>query len=263
MGNRVPSRPQIQNVVTQDVTNIIVAVLQEISQTFFASQILQVNCVEHNRARDQTIQTCLQRNADRSTEDIQRVCYKPWENLRCEANQIFLNQAIYAFTSAEQISTVETATQRALNLQLESTIKQQNGLLNVSDQFTTSVSQLVTTAMEIFAASWMNYASNLDVVQRLQVNGAPVSFVTMNQTVDFLNETFQRNPTFVALTSTIAIEVRQAIVARDRTFNILIWVTTAIVGLAIIILLFVVAFKLAAKANASSATRSIRINVER
>ncbi|CAF1674498.1 unnamed protein product [Rotaria magnacalcarata] len=262
MGGNNQSRPTAtQQLVTRDLLDIMVSTLQQFSNSSRFLQEVIVDCREFNESRDRAIKDCLRVNNNLSSAEVESKCFQIWERLRCEANNLQLAQSILVNTNVEQQVAIKNEITRALEAQLETNVTTKSGLLVPTNDVTTAMNNLIEMSVEIWNNNWQTWGQDANVVQRLQVNGAPVNFIQMNQTATLLADAFQESAEWNELSQTVTLTVQQAIAAQDRNANIIITVTAIVIGLSFLALLIFAIIKLVQKQNAKARTK-LRIQVD-
>ena len=239
----------VSNTVTAVNTAIsknIISAVQKNAQGVNLTQLMKLNC--DDMAKNYNL--CLkglenQPNSNLSPDDLIKEARALCQvgALSCSVNNVVMNQTVDAKDISQSSDEIAQSVKDTSSQDIGAAVKQASGLLefgnDINQKIDSTVKSVQTAVTDLFTSNF----SEEDFVQQLVLDGATVSFVTMNQLSDTVFKSIISNKSVSSSVQDLGTSV-QASVDQTSGFSsstlttIIIAILAGLVGIAVLIFLF-------------------------
>ena len=190
----------VQNTVNDVINssnNIVTDTMQNSSSKANLSQEITVDCVSFNQIKTDGLDSCVKTfvaRPDTSTPaEIAAACTALYDSLKCGASNITMTGVLDALSNQAQLNTIATDISNDITSKIKSAVSQDNGILNFGNNSTASINSFKNILTKTLTTTLQTTADNTEGKQTLTVQGADVSFISMEVVVKNIVNTIQTN----------------------------------------------------------------------
>lgn len=227
------SLTNLQKSVSSVVTENVNRSLQSVNQTDILLQQVLLYCNQAVLSAGEEFVKCQARWKSPV------LCDPIWSVLdRCRIANVDMSQVANVQLNAEQAHSLDLDLQQNLQNRIRSDLQAQYGLLQFSNEVVSSVAVLAQQSVAVVTENLQQTLSSIQGRQTIEVAGGTAELVTQKQSLEAINDMFQKSAGWIDARNAVASAVRISIQDQTRTLRLVFAIGAGVLlGAALIVFL--------------------------
>lgn len=185
----------VQESIFNSTVNNIINTLQQATSEVRSSQELNVDCNEVYKLTQSNYSECLKSHPSLNADDLLKICSPILNSISCNVNGISMKNSIKVTDISEQLSKLEQFTSEKSTTKMQSDIKQNSGLSNLtfSNQSKQKLTNIVNKIVNVINSKRQEIFNTNSSSQVINIRSGTVKFVTMDSVLDITRSYIQSN----------------------------------------------------------------------